>query len=137
MEVELTFVPTFSINNGSLEVLALPYLTERIEEIFAFNVVYPYKILEIYYVSPTEIRVIISIDNPNQLVEALEEISYELTDADIIRLGIAPPQNIAHIGQDVWAQGDLYLDDETLRALGLQGSEVEFYPILTKYHILS
>ncbi len=132
-EVELTFVPTISIGGGDLIPIALPQITERIKEIIA-HVVDP-AILESVQMNGMEIVAKVFLNNAD-VYAFLEDVSYYLTDDQILQLGIAPPKGINSVGQDTWAQGDITLDEETLIDLRMSPEEdVEFIPILIGYNI--
>ena len=133
-EVELTFIPTISGDNGELRMIALPYITPRIEEIIA-DVVYPHQLISVQ-LRGTEIVAVVLVTDVD-INNFLDETSYFLTDREIMRMGIAPPQDLGSIGQDIWAQGDISLDEETLGVLRMTNEvgEVEFIPILISYNI--
>lgn len=132
-EVELTFVPTVSVGGEDLVAIALPYITPRVEEIIR-DIVYPQTLLSLT-LQGTNLVAKVFVNNAD-VYEFLEDVSYYLTDAQILRLGISPPEGINSVGQDTWAQGDITLDEETLTALRMiDGDVVEFIPILVDQQV--
>lgn len=132
-EIILTFASTISINGSEITPVTLSHITDRIREIIE-SIVYPEQLTSLRL---QETRLVAHVIATNtDIYNFLDNVGYYLNDQDILRLGITSPKGINSIGQDIWAEGDISLDAETLMVIGIDtNKQVDLIPILINQEI--